>query len=385
MRIAFLTNILTPYRIFFYDCLSKQLGAENLKVFVMTEELPLRPWKYSDLKREYTELLKGKKIFIHGDDYLFSYHVNQTISAFGPDILIIAGSWTYPTTWQVMLSKRMKKQTRIYFWTESHNHTGLSNTTKTSPMIRRIKQSIMKKFDGFCVPGKYALETISELVDVEQKKIVRLPNIIDNSYFVVANTLRNKKEELREERNISNDAYVFFTPARMCALKGQIPFFTNVADAVIGKDVIFLLAGEGPDRDEIEKLGKEFGMNIRFCNYQNQEQIREWLAISDCFLLPSLSDSNPLSNIEAAWAGLPLCVSEYVGNWPELVEDGVNGVVFDTLNKASVCEKIRFMIDQDKAWLEQAGAISCQKANEGFDSEKETRKFLEAIEEVTRT
>lgn len=94
MKLAFLTNILPPYRVYFFDQLNAQLGGENLKVFVMTDALPLRPWNYHDLKRDYTALLSGKKIIWHGNDYLFSSDAVKSILKYSPDALIVAGSWT---------------------------------------------------------------------------------------------------------------------------------------------------------------------------------------------------------------------------------------------------------------------------------------------------
>ncbi|MBQ6173909.1 MAG: glycosyltransferase family 4 protein [Clostridia bacterium] len=381
MKVAFLTNILTPYRVYFFDVLYKQLGKDKLKCFVMTDKLPLRPWNYSELRREYTMLLKGKKVLIRGNDYLFSYNVRSAILEYDPDILIVAGSWTYPTTWDVMMSKKITKSMKILFWTESHNHTGIHNTTKTKPIARKIKQLLMKRFDGFCVPGEYAKETISNLIDLTQKTVIRLPNLIDNAYYDYANQMRKSKNQLREVNGVGNEQFVFFTPASMRELKGQLPFFKNVVNVVKGKPVTFVLAGEGPDREAIEKIGLDHDLNLCILRYQNQEQIREWFALSDAFLLPSLSDANPLSNIEAAWAGLPLCVSCYVGNGPELVEDGINGVIFDTLDVDSVSEKIMFVINQNKEWLSTAGVVSHRKAQEGFDAETESKKFLVSLEE----
>ena len=386
MRIAFLTNILTPYRVFFFDQLYKTLRVEagDMRVFVMTDSLPLRPWNFQDLKREYTVLLKSKKFFIHDNDFLISFNIKKEVIDFSPDILIVAGSWTYPTTWEVMFDKRITRNTKTFFWTESHNHTGIANSTKTRPAVRKIKQKLINRFDGFCMPGKYALETISQIVDVNSKTIIRLPNLVDDKYFDEANRIRNNKATLRMEKDIPMDRFVFFTPARMRDLKGQLPFFRNVIDAVKEKKVTFVLAGEGPDKDAIEEIGNQNNIDIRIYDYQTQEQIREWLSLADAFLLPSLSDPNPLSNIEAAWAGLPLCVSCYVGNGPELVEDGVNGVIFDTLNKKSVSEKIKFVLQQNKTWKENAGKISHGKAEEGFDSQKESIKFINALKKLCR-
>ena len=75
MRLAIVTNIITPYRRNFYEEINKVLQREGgeLRVFAMTDSLPLRPWTYEDLKSSYTELLPVKKFFLGENDYL----VNQ--------------------------------------------------------------------------------------------------------------------------------------------------------------------------------------------------------------------------------------------------------------------------------------------------------------------
>ena len=378
MKVAFLTNILTPYRIHFFDEVFSQLTQIDgeLSVFVMTDELPLRPWNYNDLKRKYTHLLTGKRIDIGTNDYLYNKTAIKDILDFKPDVLIVAGSWTYPTVWKTVSSNRIKQQCPVLFWTESHDHTGLPNASKTNPVIKKIKKFTLCQFDGFCLPGKYAIENISQYVDTNKVQIIRLPNLIDNEYYACANEMRKKKVILRKEKGIQDDMKVFFTPARMIDLKGQLPFFTNVAKLVKGEKVMFIIAGEGPDKSAIEELAARENINMCILDYQNQEQIREWEALSDVFLLPSLSDSNPLTNIEAAWAGLPLCVSSYVGNAPELVEEYLNGVIFDTLNKEDVEKKISFVLKQSDEWFLKAGNLSYQKAQENFEIHNEVSKFI---------
>lgn len=382
MKVAVLTNILTPYRIRFFDQLQNVLRKEqgSLKVFVMTAELPMRPWTYQDLQREYTELLKGRKYFYKGNDYLINPSVVRRIMDYAPEILIVAGSWTYPTFCFAAFSKKIKRRCKILLWTESHDHTGIRNSSKVNPFVRKIKKVIFSQFDGFCIPGEYAFEMISNYVDIDKKLTIKLPNLVDNHFFDLANDMRKDKDSYRKHKGISDDVFVFFTPASLYSLKGHLPFFINVTEAVNGKNAFFVLAGEGPDEQLIRNCIRKNNIRAFFCGYQNQEQIREWLAISDAFLLPSLSDANPLSNIEAAWAGLPLCVSCYVGNGPELVEDKVNGVIFDTLNGESVCEKINFILNQNTDWLVHAGEISHQKARKGFDLDNETQRFVEQLE-----
>lgn len=384
MNIAVLTNILTPYRVYFFDTLSKVSNErnDNFKVFVMTEGLPLYPWNYEQLKRDYTRLMPGKKIFIKNEDYLFNSSVVKEIDHFSPDVLVVAGSWTYPTVWQTMLSKKITKKCQMLFWTESHNHTGINNSSKVNPLVKMVKSYIFNKFDGFCLPGKYAKETLESVIDIKNKSIVRLPNLVDNPFYAQAITMRENKDALREELAVDQDAFVFFTPARLSEVKGQVPFFTNLDPKRFPKKTLFVLAGQGEDKERIQSIATEKNINIRILDYQNQNDVLKWLSLSDAFLLPSLSDPNPLAVIEASWAGLPLCVSVCVGNNPELVEEGKNGVVFDTLSAESVNEKIGFILSQSDEWLCSAGQLSHKKAAAEFETRLETEKFVDALEKI---
>ncbi len=386
MRIAFLTNILTPYRVHFFDMLHETVkkSDDDLAVFVMTESLPLRPWTYEGLKREYTHLLDGKRIDIGSNDYLFNPKVVKNILAFQPDALVVAGSWTYPTVCQAIFSKKLKKQCAIFFWTESHDHTGLQNASKTKSVIRYIKKTILKQFDGFCIPGKFARENIEQYISLDDAAVVRLPNLVDNAFYMQANVMRQNKTALRREKGIAEQTRVFFTPARLVDLKGQVPFFKNVAKILANTDTLFVLAGDGPDKQQLQDLADTHGINLHLVGYQTQAEVREWQALADAFLLPSLSDPNPLTNIEAAWSGLPLCVSCYVGNGPELVEDGVNGVVFDTLDEDSVTEKMNFVMHQSEEWFRLAGERSLAKAQQDFCSEIEANKYLVGMKQAVK-
>lgn len=384
MRIAFLTNILTPYRVSFYDELNADLeeNGGTLKVFVMTDSLPLRPWTYEALKRDYTRLLSGTKVFIGDNDYLYNRNVINEVCQFNPDILIIAGSWTYPTFCIAVASKRIKRCCKRLLWTESHDFTGINSASKANSIVRRIKKHIFNKFDGYCVPGKYAYETISRYVDIKSKIVVNLPNLVDCKFYEKANEIRKNKKALRVRKGISENSFVFVSPARFVNLKGFVPFFENLGTSIEKKDVVFVLVGGGPEKSRIEKVCTDNKINVKLYDYQSQIEIREWLAAADAFLLPSLSDANPLSSIEAAWAGLPLCLSCYVGNGPELVKDGVNGVIFDPLDSVSVQKNTEYIINRNGEWMEKAREISYTIAKENFEIVKETKCLIKVLDRL---
>ena len=115
-------------------------------------------------------------------------------------------------------------------------------------------------------------------------------------------------------------------------------------------------------KEEIERYASANHIDVRLTGFLNQDQVTDYLALADWFLLPSLSDPNPLSVIEAMWAGLPLACSKYVGNNPETLTDGVNGFLFDTLDKGEMEETLKKIKEADEDWLKKAGEASLEVA-----------------------
>ncbi len=383
MRIAIITNIITPYRKRFYDEMFAQLrtAGDEFRVYAMTDSLPLRPWTFEDLKSSYMTLLPGKKIVLKMQDMdiLFNPQVNRYIREYNPDIAILAGSWTYPTVMQMLFWKN--EGTKYLFWAESHEYRAGNTEVRSKGLLSRLKKSLYEKFDGFCVPGRYANESITRIVG-EKGLRLRLPNLVDNDYYIEANVMRQDRESLRKKYELPNDKVVFVTPSRLIPRKGIDMFLSSIKGLPDNNRSIFLLAGEGPLEYSIKQIAEEDGMEVRLLGYCNQETVRELYAASDIFLLPSLSDPNPLTVIEGAFAGLPLLVSEYTGNNPELCHNGVNGIVFKTDNPASVISAYTEIMSKSKDWLQQAGADSLRIAKDNFDCRNEVSKFIELLKTI---
>lgn len=379
MKIALVTNILTPYRKRFYDEISAQLQKNNgeLRVYVMTNELPLRPWNYNELKSKYTELVPGKKLLIKGQDILFNNSINKRIKKFEPDVIILAGSWTYPTSWKIMLNK-LKSNTKYYFWTESHM-VRATKIASNNVIVKYIKMRFYKLFDGFCIPGKYANDTVNSLVGNYGERYY-LPNLVDDAYYEKANEMRKNKEMLREKYKLPNNKRVFITPARLIEIKGVDLFLENICMSEYVSNATFVLAGEGPLEKKIKSIAKTYGIDVRMMGYCDQEQVRELYAAADFFLLPSLKDPNPLTVIEAAFSGLPLIISNYVGNGPELGEMYENRVSFDIMDREDVIEKFEEIMKFSDDHIKEYGKNSLDAAQKSFKCVLETEKFIKYLE-----
>jgi glycosyltransferase involved in cell wall biosynthesis len=87
-----------------------------------------------------------------------------------------------------------------------------------------------------------------------------------------------------------------------------------------------LVAGDGPDRPQLEAEIDRLGLAGTIELLGERGDVPELLAAADVFVLPSRSEGMPLSVLEAMAAGLPVVASR-VGGVPELVRDGVTGTL----------------------------------------------------------
>ena len=118
-----------------------------------------------------------------------------------------------------------------------------------------------------------------------------------------------------------------------------------------GVPVELALVGDGPDRDEVEKLVAELGLSdvVNFTGKVASPEVRYWLAWSDvCCVASVIAASGQLDGIpnfltEAMAMGRP-CVSTSLPGIEELITDGVNGLLVppnNAMRLADALERLR--------------------------------------------
>jgi N-acetyl-alpha-D-glucosaminyl L-malate synthase BshA len=100
-----------------------------------------------------------------------------------------------------------------------------------------------------------------------------------------------------------------------------VKIFAKIVEKIPAK---LLLAGDGPERSEVEQLVRELNLkdSVRFLG--KLDAVEEILSVSDLFLLPSETESFGLAALEAMACKLPV-ISSNAGGIPELNIDGVTG------------------------------------------------------------
>lgn len=374
--IVLVTNHLTNYRKFFYDKLHEACQKANIKfvVLLMTKCEPQRNWDYEQLKSSYTILMKDIHFSFPINNHL-NIQVVSLLKEFKPDIVIVAGSYFYYTNWLVLLNKHRLKYP-VYFWSETHFKEKTTHN-KLQLRIREIfRKIIYQKFDGFWYSGKLSKEFIQYYAKKEARMYF-VPNLIDNRFYQNKTMDSNfQKSFLKEKWNIPSCKKVLIIPARLSPEKGIVNFIELLSKAKVKDRTLILIPGTGPLKEVIEAKAKDLSIDIRLLGFQQQNEMLELYIMSDIFVLPSLSDSNPLTCIEGAWCGLPLLVSTHVGNNPEIVEEGINGYVFDYDKSQEALNKIEKIISADSGWLDRARSHSLLIAEEKYNPESTVARII---------
>ena len=91
--------------------------------------------------------------------------------------------------------------------------------------------------------------------------------------------------------------------------------------------LLLVLAGEGPERQRLERLAKELEIRLVLLGDVEWERIVELYVAADVFALLSERETWAVVVNEAAACGLPLVLSDRVGAAHDLLRDGENGAL----------------------------------------------------------
>jgi glycosyltransferase involved in cell wall biosynthesis len=130
-----------------------------------------------------------------------------------------------------------------------------------------------------------------------------------------------------------------------------------------------LLVGDGPDRPRVERLARRLGIadRVHVTGFVPHERVPAVLASADLLVLPSFYEELGTVLVEAMQVGLPTVASR-VGGIPEVVEDGVTGLLVAPRDPAALATAIDTVLS-DPQLARRLGANALARAPE-YDLER---------------
>jgi glycogen synthase len=181
------------------------------------------------------------------------------------------------------------------------------------PMIRDIEAMGMMMADKIIAVSERTKQAIAHEYNIPLEKI-----------SVVHNSVDIEELELLDQTNIytylsvlKNNDYKIVTNIGRLTIQKNITGLLYAAQDVVKKmpKTIFLIVGSGDQHNELIALSAELGIfrNVIFTGFQRGKAWRDAFAISDLFVMPSVSEPFGITPLEAINYGLPSLISYQSG------------------------------------------------------------------------
>lgn len=127
-----------------------------------------------------------------------------------------------------------------------------------------------------------------------------------------------------------------------------------------------VLVGDGPDRPTALAQAEALGVHRDVVALGRQDAVENLLKLADVFLLPSETESFGLAALEAMASGVPVVASR-VGGLPEVVEDGVCGLLVPPGDVDGLAHALERLL-ANPALRSRMGAAARDRAIGAFDA-----------------
>jgi len=141
-----------------------------------------------------------------------------------------------------------------------------------------------------------------------------------------------------------------------------------------------VLVGDGPERSAAEWLAHDLGIQCRVHFLGKQERVNELLPLADLMLMPSELESFGLAALEAMACKVP-AIATRVGGVPELIDDGVTGLLYEVGDVDAMAAGAVGLL-KDRGRFEQMRAAGRQTAQTRFCSSLVVPHYVRFYEHV---
>jgi glycosyltransferase involved in cell wall biosynthesis len=146
------------------------------------------------------------------------------------------------------------------------------------------------------------------------------------------------------------------------------------------REVRFMIVGEGPDHDALQRSIDELGLNNYVTLAGRRDDMPAVYASFDVMVSSSRQEGLPIAILEGMATGLPL-IATAVGDVPTVVRDGTTGILVPSENVDRLATAILELL-RDPMKRARLGAAARQLIADEYSAERMTTGYLRIYEEA---
>ncbi len=236
-----------------------------------------------------------------------------------------------------------------------------------------LDRLVVRRFDRIVAVSDKIARSLQRS-GVPREKVTTIPNGIDLSAFA----------------RPASGVPISDRPGRVVGLVGRLTpqkgpeYFLRAARSVLDAlpDVVFAFIGGGPERERLEALSRELGIERSVVFAGQRNDMPAVYASLDLVVLPSINEGLPMALIEALAARRPV-VATRVGAVPELIEHERTGLLVEPRDVAGLQAAIRRLLT-DSELGRRLGENGHVLVNQRFSAEAMAQSYLSLYLDVLK-
>jgi len=264
-------------------------------------------------------------------------------------------------------------------YTNDSNIAGVPKFSTGKKVLQAVERFAGKRTTVLTTLSRHEKDICINLKLSKKENTVIIPNGINCAYFALTDQYKIKASK---EFAVDKKDIVILSIGRLSSEKGHSLLIDAFAELhkkySDSENLKMILLGEGPEKKNLMAQAAEYGFYS--VNSNSTERllankvnfpghacdIRKYLAVSDIAVIPSLYEGFGIVVIEAMAAGIPVIASD-VGGIPEIITNGINGILFNPGSSSEIALQILNLIQNP---AKRRNIIEEAKKRANFFSEK---------------
>lgn len=197
-----------------------------------------------------------------------------------------------------------------------------------------------------------------------ESKIVHIPNGVDTVLYSPP-TLTGRRTVIKTVLSVG----------RLSEEKGFDILIKAWAKANKENGAQLIIVGDGIEKEALRVLAKHLGIFSSVVFEGSKNNVIDYLAYADIFVLPSRSEGMSNALLEAMSMGKACIASDIPAN-KDMIEPGTDGLLFEKNNEDELAAKLSYLF-QDPDFSRQLGENARKKVNEKYSIDKIAGKYVE--------
>lgn len=250
---------------------------------------------------------------------------------------------------------------------------GRTSHDRKIQFYERLDDLLLRFFDRVIAVSQDTQRKL-EKTGLKRNKI----HVIHNGVEVLGDTV---EEGIRREFSIDAGDQMILFAGRLSREKGLSVLLDAAAQVVQSfPRAMLLVVGDGPEAASLQAQARALKLErrVRFTGFR--KDIGRFLREMDFAVLPSFSEGMPLLVLESYAFGKPVVASR-VGGVPEILEDGVHGLLVEPGNADDLAKALMAMLS-DPERRERMGRAAFELVRTHFNIERQTSSYAQLFRKV---